>query len=137
MWDYLSRHWIVASLALLPILWVTLFYLPLHVVLGVPVSKLYAPFAVFCLGEPPFTRAIYWAQRISVEEGDTRPLYVVACLYFAMFFLGAAFFGTRLGFFDATNLARNCILAVFLGLSLGPLGYYANRWIFPRNSKGT
>jgi hypothetical protein len=129
---YLNRHWLVASLAILPILAVTLFYLPLHLGLGVPVHKLYAPFLIFCLIEPSFCRAIYWAQPILVRTGDTRPLYLVTCLYAAVFLLGGAFFGTRFGFFDAANLTRNCIVAAILGLSVGPLGYYANRWIFPR-----
>lgn len=32
---YLDKHWSAASLGLLPVLAVTLFYLPLHVFLGI------------------------------------------------------------------------------------------------------
>jgi hypothetical protein len=134
--SYLNKHWFVTSLLLLPVLGITLFYAPLHLWLGVPVKNLFLPFAIFCLIEPLTTRAIYWAQSALMSTSDTQPLYLVTCLYCSVFFLGAAFFGTRWGFFEPTRLARNCLIAVLLGLSIGPIGYYANRWMFPGKKAG-
>jgi hypothetical protein len=133
--NYLNRHWFVSSLAFLPILAVTLFYLPLHIFLGIPISKLYIPFAIFCPIEIATWRAIYWAQPILARTGDTRPLYLVMSLYAAVMFLGVAFFGTSFGFFSAAKLMRNCAIATLLGLSSGPIGFYANRWLFFRKNR--
>ena len=135
MWSYLNKHWFAAYLACTALCSITLFYVPLHLVLGIPPTKLLEPYGAFCLVSLPTARGIYWAQPILVNKDDARPLYLVMSLYAAFLYVLVVFYGETLGFFDQGNSARNYLLAVSFGLFPPWVGYYLwRKFIRPKKN---
>lgn len=125
-WVYFNRNWLAAYLLIMPIGSITIFFLPLHVLLGISVRKLLPAFGVFCLIGLPLARGVYWAQP-QIKQGRIRPLYTVMSLYIGTFFLLSVFFGTTWGYFDAAHWLRNTILAATVGFGFPWLGYFLRR----------
>ncbi len=130
MWDFLNRNWVAGYVSTMAICSITLFYLPLHLVLGIALPNLYQPYAVFCVISLPMSKGVYWAQPL-LKEGRTRPIYLVMSLYMVAFLVSSVYFGTDFGFFDPDQLARNYFLAALFGFGAPWAGYYLHRKLFP------
>ena len=136
MLDYLNRQWFAGYLVCIALCSITLFYIPLHLGLGIPLARLVQPYGIFCLLSLPMTRGIYWAQPL-LKQGRSAPICLVMSLYGAAFFVSSVYYGTKLGFFEPEALTRNYSMAVVAGLGLPWLGPFLHRALHSYMDKAT